>query len=387
MVIGLLLAANLGRTAAVAACSDKTKVPEGKWVFYNLSSTSLPAGCDVPLQSQAPAECCTSSAATFTQFAGLAFEDIVRANNNDTCAVIPEFGNADWYSQCNADGSIMYGEECNADCNSCDLLGTYKAGCYAAASFPGSKIFMHTMGCACNEDTAGAASKNNSGSSSPGDACPDKTKVPEGKWVLYNLSVTTLPKGCVVPLGLEAPAECCTSSSATFTQFAGLAFEDIVRANSNGTCAVIPEFGNADWYSECKADGSIGYGEDCDANCNSCALMGTYKAGCYAATSFPGAAIFMHTTGCACNGASLPPSPSPLPSSSPSPPAEDTLTCADLQGIYKDSGCCGIPGKTVEKDDLNLTCGDLQGIYKGAGCCGTPGKTVSDRRLSSAKIR
>eukprot|EP00931_Biecheleriopsis_adriatica_P037828 TRINITY_DN216_c0_g1_i6.p1 TRINITY_DN216_c0_g1~~TRINITY_DN216_c0_g1_i6.p1 ORF type:complete len:210 (+),score=43.55 TRINITY_DN216_c0_g1_i6:84-713(+) len=179
MVISLLLAANLGRTAAVTACSDSTKVPEGKWAFYNLSLTSLPAGCDVPLQTAAPAECCTSSNATSTQFAGLAFESIVRANNNGTCAVIPQFGNADWYSQCNADGSIEYGENCAANCSSCGLIGTYKAGCYAAASMPGTQIFMHTTGCACGSPSPSpspAASPSPSPSASLGDGSTDSAR-------------------------------------------------------------------------------------------------------------------------------------------------------------------------------------------------------------------
>lgn len=294
-----LLASSYIVAIAMPACTDKTIVPMGSWVLWN--STDLadvePAECKAitKVGVRAPDACCPDAK---LGWAGISFEGIVRNNNNGTCAVVPEFGNKPWYARCMADGMLEYGERCVDGCggaggSGCNTSEDVGKGCYLMNSLQETHIFIKSEGCGCVENI------NNNQSSSIGEDCPTKS-APEGLWTLWNLSTMAVPDECQnIPWQNRAPDNCCTNTTA-MVGFAGLTFEDIVKKDDYSGCALIPEFGNANWHAKCKQDGDISYGESCTEGCANCGLMATYRPGCYAATSFPGSIIFMHNKGCDC---------------------------------------------------------------------------------------
>lgn len=295
-----LLASSYGVAIAMPACTDKTILPTGSWVLWNSSVAAdvEPAECKAitNIGDKAPAACCPDAK---LPFAGISFEGIIKNNSNGNCAVVPEFNNAPWYARCMADGLLEYGEQCVEGCggaggSGCKTLKTdVGEGCYLMNSLPGTHIFIKSEGCGCAENI------NNNASSSIGEDCPSK-EAPKGLWTLWNTSTMKVPDECTnIPWQERAPDNCCTNTTA-MVRFANLTFEDIVKKDNYSGCALIPEFGNADWHAKCKQDGDISYGEDCDEGCETCGLMATYRPGCYAAASFPGSIIFMHNEGCNC---------------------------------------------------------------------------------------
>mmetsp|Transcript_27805 Transcript_27805/g.64823 ORF Transcript_27805/g.64823 Transcript_27805/m.64823 type:complete len:192 (+) Transcript_27805:96-671(+) len=144
-----------GIDATTTACSDKTAVPQGHWVVYNLSDTTLPDQCkNIPVLDVADEICCTSDLASMNPWNGRTFQNMVTENDYDSCMALGPGMNL--YTRCNSDGSIDYGEQCDSECT-CDSRGTYTGGSCSKQNDIGDLIFfMKTTGCACpSESTDG----------------------------------------------------------------------------------------------------------------------------------------------------------------------------------------------------------------------------------------
>jgi hypothetical protein len=113
----------------------------------------------------------------------------------------------------------------------------------------------------------------------------------------------------------------------------GKTWAQLYKEQGNNKCPEVMPSVNAN--IQCMEDGTVTYGEDCDASCN-CETTMTVGPGCYKANDMPGTMWFVSAMGCQCK-AGVP---------------QEKLTCNDVKMAYKESTCCGMPDKAFDVSKL-----------------------------------
>eukprot|EP00931_Biecheleriopsis_adriatica_P072646 TRINITY_DN4707_c0_g1_i2.p1 TRINITY_DN4707_c0_g1~~TRINITY_DN4707_c0_g1_i2.p1 ORF type:complete len:367 (-),score=72.98 TRINITY_DN4707_c0_g1_i2:117-1217(-) len=289
-------------------CRDPSVGAEGQWVVYNLSFTTMPSTCQgFSFGDKVPSECCKQAGGF--NLLGQSFGDLFKEQSTSCPSLFGGQMNA--LMQCNADGSITYGEDCTSDCMPCNHTLTAEAGdCFKANDMEGTMWFVESMGCACPE---------------PAPPCADKGASPSGEWYVYNLSVMAPPDQCTgYAFGAEVPAECCTSSGGF--NMIGETWEQLYTGQQETTCPSL--WGGAfNAFMQCNSDNTVTYGEHCTSNCSPCETVMTVGPGCFKANDLEGTLWFVKSQGCMCGD------------------SDGKTTCGDVKKAYRESGCCKNPTK------------------------------------------
>lgn len=67
----------------------------------------------------------------------------------------------------------------------------------------------------------------------------------------------------------------------------------------------------------------------------------------------------------------------------------EDITCADFKEFYRESECCGMPEKTMQKPEWCFhhgmaSCDSLKEQFRSNGCCGMPEKVISTPSFCNA---